>query len=264
MRLFVLWIAAMLAGMFGAVAREPSGEPIDVGKKESAEVRLVLIDAVVVDRSGRTVPDLTSDDFEIVSYGKPFDIDTLDVACSVGAQEDPATVRRASKRKALPAAETHRKIVLALDYLHLDTWQREESLDHAIDMIENGASAGDEVMIAALTGGVRIEQTFTDDPVETLRSIRRMRFDISLWNGNFTHETERGFVQGLTGLFDVLESVPGRKSVVLYSGMEDVPLELEFQEVAAAAASARCSVYPVDARGLPPPGLGFGPPPGPG
>jgi hypothetical protein len=44
--------------------------------------------------------------------------------------------------------------------------------------------------------------------------------------------------------------VAGPKAVVLYSGMLDVPLELQFEKLAAVASVSRCSLYPVDVRGL--------------
>jgi len=51
-----------------------------------------------------------------------------------------------------------------------------------------------------------------------------------------------------------LWSVPGPKAVMLYSGMTDVPLDLQFEELAAVASASRCSIYPVDAWGLRSPG----------
>ena len=109
---------------------------------------------------------------------------------------------------------------------------------------------GDEVMVVALNGGLRVERTFTDDTEAVFRSLRRMEYDVTLWNGYFEHVNEYGFVDSLSGLFDVLGTVSGRKAVVLYSAMEDAPLELQFQELAAIASVSRCSVYPVDVRGL--------------
>ena len=111
-------------------------------------------------------------------------------------------------------------------------------------------ATGDELMVAALTGGLRIEQPFTSDTDRVLESLKRMQYDISLWNGNFRHLNEYGFLDGMTTLLDVLGTVPGPKAVVLFSGMTDVPLDLQFQELAAVASNARCSLYPVDAAGL--------------
>ena len=79
---------------------------------------------------------------------------------------------------------------------------------------------------------------------------RRMQHDITLWQPWFEHLNEIGWVAGMTTLFDVLGTVPGHKKVVLFSAMGDVPLDLQFQEIAAQAAVSRCSIYPVDARGL--------------
>ena len=51
-------------------------------------------------------------------------------------------------------------------------------------------------------------------------------------------------------LAQTLGGFPGKKAVVLFSGMQDVPLDLQFADMAALAASSRCFVYPVDAAGL--------------
>jgi hypothetical protein len=77
-----------------------------------------------------------------------------------------------------------------------------------------------------------------------------MEYDISLWKESFSHQTERGFLRGMTALFDVLGTVPGPKAVVMFSAMRDTPLDLEFAELAAIASTSRCSLYPVDTGGL--------------
>jgi len=231
-------------------ASRETGEPLDLGTSEKTTVRLVLIDVMVVDRHGRTVPDLTLDDFEIRAAGDLVPVETMDIDCPSGAIDDPESVSWAAKREATPARKSGRKIVLTMDYLHSSPLQREFMFDQASAMIKNGASAEDEIMLAALTGGLRVEQTLTNDREKLLRSLKRMRYDISLWNGNFFHINEYGFVNGLMALFDVLGSVPGPKAVVLYSAMLDVPLDLQFTELAAIAASSRCSIYPVDLWGL--------------
>jgi VWFA-related protein len=259
----VMLACALLVG--GAPARESTETPLEVGATETAEVRMILTDVIVVDRDGRTVPGLTAEDFDVVVGGRPAPVDTVDLDCPGGAVEDVASVRRASRRGPAESADGH-SVVFLLDYLHLGMLQREAIFDQIWSMIDNGASGNDEIMLAALTGGLRIEQTFTDDPDEILRSIRRMRHDVTLWNGNYSHLNEIGFVDGLTALLDVLGTVPGRKSVVMYSGMQDVPLLLQFEDIAAVAAASRCSIYPVDARGLvaPSPGSGGSPQIAPG
>jgi VWFA-related protein len=257
----VLLAAGVPAGASTVTApADDPGSPLEVGATESAEVRMILTDVVVVDRDGRTVPGLTAGDFDVVVGGSPTPVDTVDLDCPGGAAEDVASVRRAGGREPIGSDEGH-SVVFLLDYLHLGAMQREAIFEQIWAMIDNGASGSDEIMVAALTGGLRIEQTFTDDHDEILRSIRRMRHDVTLWNGNYSHLNELGFVEGLTALLDVLGTVPGRKSVVMYSGMQDVPLMLQFEDIAAVAAASRCSIYPVDARGLVAPDPGGGGPP---
>jgi hypothetical protein len=105
-------------------------------------------------------------------------------------------------------------------------------------------------MVVALTGAPRIEQSWTRDPAQVRETLRRMEHDITLWNGNFAHMNEAGFVKGLESLIETLGEVSGSKALVLFSEMSDVPLDLEFRRLAAAAATGRCAIYPVDARGL--------------
>jgi VWFA-related protein len=221
--------------------------PVKVDKTERAEVRLVLLDTVVVDSDGEPVAGLVRDDFELRVKGEAFTPAVLETRCDL-SEDDPVQTADAVEKK------EPRRIVLAFDYLHLPMTSRERSLGTAMKMVEEGIADDDEVMIAALTGGLRIEQPFTTDKREVLGSLKRMQKDVSLWNGNFRHTSETGFVRGITSLFDVLGSVSvGPKAVVLYSEMQDVPLDLEFENIAAVAAVSRSALYTVDPRGFEPP-----------
>jgi VWFA-related protein len=228
---------------------EETSLPIEIDKVETAKVRLIVIDAVVVDSAGRTVPNLTLEDFDVVTGGEAVAADTLDVDCQA-ALDEPRAIRHGKQREGLPPSKQGRKIVLAFDYLHLSRPQRVEVLDYAMQAVKNSGAAGDEILLAALNGGLRIEQPFTYDHDELWSSLRRMQRDITLWQPSFMHLNEMSWIRGVTTLFDVLGTVPGPKAVVFFSGMTDVPLDLQFQEIAAQAAASRCSVYPVDVRGL--------------
>jgi len=226
-----------------------SQDPIDLGTSEKTTVRLVLVDVVVLDRHDRTVPDLTAEDFEVFALGEPVAVDTVDLDCPVGVADEPQPTRRADAHDALPAPSGGRRIVLAFDYLHLNQFLREDSLVAATKLVREGSSGEDAIMVVALNGGIRVEQPFSSDRDEVLRSLNRMRYDVSLWNGNFAHINEFGFIAGMTGMLDVLGAVPGPKAVVLFSGMKDVPLDTQFEKLAAVASTSRCSIYAVDPRG---------------
>ena len=253
---------AMLAVIACWASPAASQDPIDLGTSERTTVRLVLVDVVVLDRADRTVPGLTAEDFEVFALGERVSVDTVDLDCPVGAADEPHPTRRADSHASLPAPSAGRRIVLAFDYQHLNQFLREDSVLAATRLVRDGSSGEDEIMVVALNGGIRIEQTFTRDKDEVLRSLERMRYDVSLWNGNFAHINEFGFIDGMTGMLDVLGSVPGPKAVVLFSGMKDVPLDTQFEQLAAVASTSRCSIYAVDPRGLYDPTFELGQQPG--
>jgi len=234
-------------------AQEMPDEPLDSELRESVEVRLVLIDAVVMDRQDRTVSDLALDDFEVTVDGKPVELATLDLDCPTGSMEDPRAVKRPKLRRAASAEappRDGRKLVIALDYLHMIQMERTDVLDKVRELVRHDASAGDEIMLVALNGGLRVEQTFTSDMEEIQRALRRMEYDISLWLPDFIHLTDRGFVEGLKALLHLLETVPGPKAMVLYSGLQGDLRDFQYEELAATANAARCAIYTVHAGGL--------------
>ena len=108
------------------------------------------------------------------------------------------------------------------------------------------------MLIAALTGGMRIEQNFTSDTDTLTRTLERMQYDISLWEPSFAHLTDGSFFGGMQALLDVLGTIPGSKAMVLFSnnpGTTDT-YDQEFAQLAASSSIARCSIYPVHTMGL--------------
>ena len=251
----VMGVFLVLAMAPSSIAQERT-EPVDPGFQEELRVRMTVLDVIVLDKEGRTVPGLTTADFEIIVHGDKISVASLDVDCPGGGAVDPKGAYRASGKKIRPAPTGGRKIVLAVDYLHLTPLERVTVLDEAKAMVEDGATAEDEIMVVALTGGLRVEQPFSSDRKRTLATLHRMKYDITLWNGNFSHIDERGFVDGMTSTFDVLGEVPGAKAAVLFSAMRDTPLDLQVRKISALAAGSRCSIYPVDVRGLMPADVG--------
>ena len=136
-----LLMAGGLAFVIAAGGALADGEPLSVDKIEEEQVRLLLLDVVVVDRDGRTVPDLTLEDFEVLSAGHVRAADTLDVDCPGGSMADARGVSHPRKRE-LSAAGEERKVVIALDYLHLGSMEREMILDQAREMVLHGSGEG--------------------------------------------------------------------------------------------------------------------------
>jgi VWFA-related protein len=252
----------------GLVAQAPPAPPLTSELKESIEVRLVTIDVVALDAHDATVPDLTKDDFELFVDGKPAEIDTLDVDCGSGAEADPVARRFGDWTTPKDLADGKRRIVLAFDYLHLPTapsigfsggpgryhTAALEEFQHVLK--EKTGIADEEMMIVALTGGIRVEQPFTKDRQVVLDTLKRMEHDISLWNGNFDHLTEQPLFSSLRALVTVLRASPGPKAVVFVSAGPGPgnSYDLDYERLAAAASDAQVSFYPVDCMGMYAPG----------
>jgi VWFA-related protein len=237
--LVVLWLA--IAGVPGHAQDEDATPPVPIDKTERAEVRLVMLDTIVIDSNGDPVAGLEKQDFEIRHGGQIVAPDVLETRC-----EPDALQQQTAQRSDAP-----RRLILAFDYLHLPMFERESALESAMQMVKKNRTAGDEVMVAALTGGLRIEQPFTTDAAAVLGTLKRMQKDVSLWNGEFGHVNAFGFVRGMTALFDVLAAASaGPKAMVFYSAMQDVPMDYQFEHIAAIAAASRTAMYTVDPYGL--------------
>ncbi len=211
-------------------AADDAGPILDKGISEHVEVNLVILDVQVLDRKGDPVPGLTAEDFELSVDRRDTPIASFDASCA-GRAEIPA-------------------LVFAFDYQHLDEIQRGRALESARRALASPRADGGEIMAAALTGALRVEQSFTSDQAQVPAALRRLQYDPSLFAGNFSHMSEDGFVRGMTSLFDVAATIPRPKAILLYSSMRDVPLDEQFRKLAAMAAASRSVVYPIDVRGL--------------
>jgi VWFA-related protein len=213
-------------------AADEASRTVDKGLREHVEVNLVILDVQVLDRKGNPVPGLTAEDFDLSVDHRDVPIGSFDATCAERA-ETPA-------------------LVLAFDYQHLDEIQRGRALESARRALASSRADGSEIMAAALTGGLRVEQSFTSDHAQIPAALRRMQYDPTLFAGNFSHMSEDGFVRGMTSLFDVAATIPRPKAILLYSSMRDVPLDEQYRKLAATAAASRSVIYPIDVRGLDP------------
>lgn len=225
------WTALALATIGSLATASDEPPPVaNPGLVEKVDVNLLILDVQVLDRKGNAVPGLVAGDFDVSIDNRAAPIATFDASC--GELAEPP------------------EIVLAFDYQHLDPIQRGIALESARRALEGRGAGGGRVMVAALTGGLRVEQPFTTDRARIPATLARMRDDPTLFAGNFSHTSDDGFVRGLTALFDVAAAVPRPKAIVLYSTMRDAPLDEDFRQLAALAAASRSVIYPVDVRGL--------------
>lgn len=233
-----------------SLAQDTVPKPLDVGLEEQVEVKLVLVDFLVLDRDDRTVPDLDLDDFELIAAGREVEIASLDRDCPIGAAPEP---RPGKASKSLPAEPTARprRMVLVFDYYHMTN--AAETFDQALTMLDKWPVGDERHMVISLGDVVRIESPFTTDLDDIRWTLRRMRNDPDLYAGNYGRLTERRFFDRVEVLFDLLERWEGRKSIVLFSGpfmADGFFRDPEFKRLSGLSVATRTAVYPVDTGGL--------------
>ena len=261
----LLFGLALAATSGPSASADPAEPPVDRNLSEHVEVRLVTIDVLAIDSADRTVPNLGKEAFRLYVDGKETPIDTLDVACGDTPEPDPNSTKSGDWKSPPDLQEGTRRIVLAFDYLHLPfVWCPDLSppgpcMMHtqALEAYQAAIAAkqeirDEEMMVVALTGGLRVEQPFTRDRAAIVAALRRMEYDVTLWNGRFEHATELGFFQGLEALATLLHSTPGPKSVVLLTAGKGPSnfYDRDFARLATATSDAQARIYPVDCRGL--------------
>ena len=87
----VFLVACLFVLLVPAVAQEPA----QIGLTEKEDVALVLVETLVTDGDGRTVPDLAQDDFQLSVNGEVLKPEAVDVTCPGGAMDDAEPVMSA-------------------------------------------------------------------------------------------------------------------------------------------------------------------------
>jgi VWFA-related protein len=241
----------MLTVGLTALAQDQTQEQVaDSGLVEEVKVKLVMIDVLVTNKKGETVPDLKKEDFELKIGGVVQEIDTFDLHCPIGASPDPkeiATMRQLKESpRWSPTPDVPRRVVFVFDYYTIDVPDRQRLLDAAQYMIQSWKPDNEEIMVAALADGLRVEQRFTKNTKQIQRTLRRMEVDETLWPRTFGTGSGRIWFEDLAVLMDVLGAYDGPKAVVFFSnGLgHGATKDLWFDMVSERATIGRSAFYP--------------------
>jgi len=136
-----------------AAAQTPSQEPSPPPPTFAAGVDRVTVDAVVTDKKGNPVTDLSAGDFTILEDGKPqqvvnFETITIPEA-PVGkpAPRPPVSINRR------PEDRTGRTFVIVFDDLQMTRYQANIAKRAVAEFLTSGTREGDRVMLVATGGG---------------------------------------------------------------------------------------------------------------
>jgi VWFA-related protein len=212
-------------------------------------VDLVQVDAVVTDSDGRPVDDLTAEDFIILQDGKAQEITGFSMIRTKDSPVRPAVVLKTSGQKQksritpppppveLKRDQVRRTIALVVDDLGLSfegTVRVRESIKAWID---NEMQPGDLVAVILTGSGMGSLQQFTGDKRMLHSAANRIMYNLSgrvgvssfapisstepVMSAGATEERNMALTLGTLGSIQYvltgLKSVPGRKSLILFS-----------------------------------------------
>ncbi|MBM3784495.1 MAG: VWA domain-containing protein [Acidobacteria bacterium] len=243
----LLSAATSLALLAQAPESPPEGPLIRV------TVNLVQVDAVVTDRAGRIVTDLTAEDFEVLQDGKTQKITRFSYISTQSGLVRNAPRPPKSNSPATPVLpvsvspeQVRRTIVVVVDDLAL-SYASMYYVRESIKQLANSLQPGDLVSIIRSGAGSGALQSFTTDRQQLILQAEAMRWnprsrtglhsipainDSSLEEGEEAtqeekwDEQERQFLNGAAGLgtfgtltwvMSGLREMPGRKSILLLS-----------------------------------------------
>ncbi len=228
-----------------------------------AEVNVVLVDVVATDKKGNYIPDLQVNEFRVFEDDKEQPITSFSRATEAEATQGPAQPRY---------------IVLFFDNSTMAFSDQIRARQAAAQFVEKSASRDHLMAVVDFSGAFRITQNFTANADTLKRAIGGVKYAAVQPNepGQTTQIASlgaptmlqmrsdfaaRSVLLAIRSLAKTLRDVPGRKTLILFSG--GFPLNAERQsELTAtidAANKANVAVYPIDVRGLQGPGFTSGP-----
>jgi len=234
-----------------ADASAAPGTPSESTSVIHAESRVVRVDVIVTDKKGNYIHDLTPKDFRVYDNDKEQQIVNFSFGSSESASQTP---------------ERH-YMVLFFDDSTMDFGDQARAREAALKFIDADAGPDRVMAVVDFTGSLRIIQNFTGNAAQLKRATQYAK--ASAVSPNDTDSSEGAAVGpslfnsgndfgvytlllAIRTLAKDLASVPGRKSVVLFT--EGFPLtpdaELELTATVSACNQANVAIYPLDVRGL--------------
>src|SRR5215469_5918940 len=236
-----------------AAPAEPSGVVI---KKET---KLVLVDAVVIDKKGNYVRDLKRDAFKVYEDNKEQTISSFSSGADAALE---------------PSGQRH-YLILFFDNSTMAAPDQIQARGAAQKFIEGNASPDSLMAVVDFNGSLRIVQNFTassvllraavsgvkgsavdpnapPDAAVTLASTGTPTVGMSSLFSEQADFGARTMLMAVRSLAKNLRSIPGRKMVILFSGGFSLSNENQSELTATidACNKSNVAIYAVDARGL--------------
>jgi VWFA-related protein len=246
----VKFLAATMCLAGGMLCAQQSPAPVDSGTVIRSETRVVLVDAVVTDKKGAYVRDLKQKDFKVYEDGKEQQIK------SFAFEADPNS----------PLSTQPRYLILLFDNSTVPPTEQRYARDAAAKFIDANAAPNRMMAVVNYGGSMVISQNFTANADRLKAAVAGLKFSAVSPNETGTSPTGtptlRPSAAGQFGVLGILtelrafvrnlSDVPGRKSLVLFTGGFVVNRDnmSELTALIDACNRANVAVYPIDVRGL--------------
>ncbi len=277
-RTFVFCFLGLLLNSHGQESRtspqvdsQPS-ENAEKGFKIQIGVEEVRLDAVVLDKKGHQIVDLTADDFEIYQDHSRQRV----TSCLYINDYQPRLQKTAVPSKAsgnappIPTPPVTRKdvrrtLVFVVDNLTMDYTGVHRARRALRRFVETQMQEGDLVAVVPTAGGNATFQTFSSDKRHLFSMIDNVRWFIDLRTTQMTSQ-----MMAMAYSIRTLQDMPGRKSLIIISPATTIPASLipqigpgltdfdravryteaTFNPLADAALRAGVVIHTLDIRGL--------------
>ena len=245
----ILLISAicMAVAVYGQTAIAPQAPP-PPDTVIRAEKKLVLVDAVVTDKHGSYIHDLTIDDFRVWEDKKEQRIETFSF------EADPKS----------PLINQKHYLVLFFDNSDTPLTDQMQARKAAIRFIDANVGPNRMMAVADFGGSLQIAQNFTTDTDRLKQVVNGVRFGngpgelAALAGGGPLGRAAADFgardvLLALRSLAKGLASVPGRKTLIFLSPgfpLNSDILRSELTALLDTCNKANVAIYPIDVKGL--------------
>lgn len=268
---------------------QPASTPDDKDDVVRITTNLVQVDAVVT-RDGKTVPNLTADDFEIYEDGRKQTITSFAYVSNVPTSAPPTAPDNGAATPPPPRLkreDPHRTIAIVVDDLGLSAESMSQARRQVRKFVAEELQPTDLVAIMRTSGELGALQQFTNDKRILNRAVDQMRWNICSRVGVSVIPALRRFntsddelhcggtsyfqsLKSLRFILDAMGQLPGRKSMILLSDSvpresQEVPVDGErlrelasgpynfgglLNRLAEKAIRASVVIYSIDTQGL--------------
>jgi len=227
------------------------------------ETRLVLVDSVVTDKQGNYIKDLTQKDFKVWEDNKEQTIKSFSFESGAAA----------------PSENQKRYLVMFFDNSTMNLSDQGQARAAALKFLDSNTGANRFIAIADFGGTLHITQNFTSDADRLKAQVKNLKFSAVAPNADVQDAGPlpgpssmagpmlmnssanfgvRSLLMSLRDLAKGMSSVPGRKTLVLFTAgfpMNPTDPDAEQRQAELTAAIDACNkanvaIYPIDVRGL--------------